>query len=42
MTQIQLLVAIATMHDSVFAGDGKRAIQDFALVLRQVYGKADS
>lgn len=33
---------IATMHGSVFAGDGKRAMQEFALVLREVFGKADS
>jgi flavorubredoxin len=33
---------IATMHGSVFAGDGKQAIQDFAIVLREVFGKANS
>jgi flavorubredoxin len=32
---------IATMHGSAFAGDGKRAIQDFAIVLREVFGKAE-
>jgi flavorubredoxin len=32
---------IATMHGSVFTGDGERAIRDLAIVLREVYGKAE-